>query len=96
MGGCGRFEWIWLDLGGLELIRADSGTQAAHGALWGLFRNHSEWKIIPNDELFRSLSVMVQNDIKTYRLEHLDGPPKIIQNDHQKLQSERPWTHCQK
>ena len=49
------------------------GTQSAHGAL-GLFRNHSEWKIIPNDELFRSLSVMVQNNIKTDRLEHLGCP----------------------
>ena len=30
------FDWIWLRLGGLELIGADSGIQAAHGALWGL------------------------------------------------------------
>ena len=29
-------DWIWLDLGGLALIEADSGIQAAHGALWGL------------------------------------------------------------
>ena len=26
LGGCSRFEWIWLSLGELELVRPDSGT----------------------------------------------------------------------
>ena len=30
LGGCSRFEWIWVDLGGLELIWADSGTYAVY------------------------------------------------------------------
>ena len=47
LGGCGRFDWIWLDLGGLELIGADLGIQAAHRALRGLFRNYSDRKVIP-------------------------------------------------
>ena len=27
LGGCSRFEWIWLSLGGLELVRPDSGAK---------------------------------------------------------------------